>query len=108
MRGSLATLGDLESSMVPSTPDADCTSPMSLHVQRQTSMAHDELQCISLIMVVYGELILFECHASVNRPTYGFLGSLALMDEQPRECAQRVVGDALSHRSRSEWEAEAH
>ena len=77
-------------------------SPTSLQGQRQTSMEHGELQRIALIMIVYGELLLYECQSSVDLLTYGFIGSLALADEQPRECAQRVVGDALSHRSQSE------
>ena len=64
------------------------SSPKSLQGQRQTSMEHGELQRIALIMIVYGELLLYESQTSVDLLTYGFIGSLALADEQPRECAR--------------------
>ena len=62
-------------------------------------MAPSELQRISLVMIAYGDLLLYECLSDVDQLTYGFLGSLALEDEQPRECAQRVWTEIVHHRS---------
>ena len=73
-------------------------SSMPPSLPRQTSMAPSELQRISLVMITYGELIFSECQSEVDHITFGFLGSVATADEQPRACAQRVVGEALSHR----------